>query len=76
MAHKFYIVREIRREYRRFGTYVTQLRLNPPTDPNPNPVDHLLASVNSLFEQAFQSLLDSQMMGIAIRNEINQGHKH
>jgi hypothetical protein len=63
-------VREIRRKYRRFGTIGTQLtvRLNPPTGPNPNPVDHFLDSVNDLFEHALQDVRDSDMVGIAFRN--------
>jgi hypothetical protein len=70
-------VREIRREYRRFGTVCTQftVRFNPRTDPNPNPVDHFLARVNELFEHVLQDVQDSDMVGIAIRNEINQSDK-
>jgi hypothetical protein len=77
MAHKFEIVRGIRREYRSFSTVGTQfaVRLNPPTDPNSNPVDHLLTSVNELFEHVLQYVQGSDMVGIAIRNEINQSDK-
>jgi hypothetical protein len=49
-----------------------ELRLNPPTDPNPNHVDHLLASVSELFEHVLQDVQDSDVVGIAISNEINQ----
>jgi hypothetical protein len=49
--------------------------LNPPTDPNHNPVDHFLASVNELFEHVLQDVLDSDMVGVAIRNEVNQSDK-
>jgi hypothetical protein len=51
MLHKLEIVREFRREYRRFGSIGTQLtvRLNLPSDPNPNPVEHFQASMNDLF---------------------------
>jgi hypothetical protein len=57
MAHRFEIVREIRRQYRRFGTLVTQfaVRLNPPTDFNPNPVDHFLASEDE-FDNVLQDV--------------------
>ena len=35
-------------------------------------MDHFLASVNDLFEQALQDARDADMMGIAIHNEISQ----
>ena len=65
MAHRFQIVREIRREYRRFNTIGTQMTvcLNPPTDREINPVDNFLASVNDLFEHALQDVGDADMVG-------------
>jgi hypothetical protein len=41
MAHKIEIVREITRDYRRFGTLRTQftVRINPPNDLDLNPAD-------------------------------------
>ena len=77
MAHGFEIVREIRRQYRRFNTTGTQLtvRLNPPTAPDANPVDHFLASVNDLFEHVLQDVGDTDMVGIAIHNESNPKDK-
>ena len=50
MAHRFEIVREIRRQYRRFNTTGTQLtvRLNPLSSTDANPIDHFLASVNDV----------------------------
>ena len=36
--------------------------LNPPTDPEINPVDHFLASVNDLFEHALQDVGDADMV--------------
>jgi hypothetical protein len=77
MAHRFEIVREIRRKYRRFGTIGTQftVRLKPPTDLNPNPVDHFLSSVNEFFKHVLQDVQDSDMVGVAIRNELNQSDK-
>ena len=77
MAHRFQIVREIRREYSRFNTIGTQMtvRLNPPTDPEINPVDHFLASVNDLFEHALQDVGDADMVGVAIHNEVNQSDR-
>ena len=60
MAHRFDIVREIRRQYRRFNTKGTQLmvRINPPYSPDANPIDHFLASVNDLFEHALRDVGD------------------
>jgi hypothetical protein len=55
----------------RIGTQFI-VRFNPPTDPNPNPVDNFLTSVKELFEHVLQDVQDSDMVGIAIRNEINQ----
>ncbi len=77
MAHRIEIVREVRRQYRRFNTTGTQLtvRLNPSTAPDANPVDHFVASVKDLFEQALQDVGDGDMVGIAIHNESNQNDK-
>jgi hypothetical protein len=77
MAHRFEIVREIRRDYRRFGTVGRQVtvRLKLPTDLDHNPIDHFLASVNDLFEHVLHDVQDSDMVGVAIRNEINQSDK-
>ena len=77
MAHRFEIAREICREYRRFNTTGTQLtvRLTPPSNPDANPVDHFLASVNDLFEHALQDVGDPDMVGIAIHIESNENDK-
>ena len=48
------------------------VRLNPPTDTDINPVDPFLVSENNLFEHALQDVLDADMVGIAINNEVNQ----
>jgi hypothetical protein len=60
MAHRFEIVREIRRDYRRFRTVGRQftVRLHPPTDGDLNPVEHFLASVNDLFEHVLHDVQD------------------
>ena len=73
MAHTFEIVREVRRQYRRFNTTGTQLtvRLNPPSVPIANPVDHFIASVNDLFKHALHDVGEGDMVGIAI-HESNQ----
>jgi hypothetical protein len=78
MSQSFDILSEDRREYRRFNTFGTQLtvRLNPPTDPDTaNPVDHFLASMNDLFEHALQCSADGDMVGVVIRNDINQNDR-
>ena len=76
MAHRFEVVREVRRQYRRFNPTGTQLtvRLNPPFSPDANRVDHFLASVNDLFEHALQDMGDGDMVGMAIL-ESNQNDK-
>ena len=56
------------------GTQLTVL-LNPPTDPDTNPMDHFLTSVNDLFEHALQDVRDADMVGIAIHNEVNQSDR-
>jgi hypothetical protein len=50
-SNRLEIVREIRREYRRFGATGIEftVRLNPPTDLDLNPVNHFLASVDDVF---------------------------
>ena len=65
MAHRFEIVRENRRQYRRFKTTGTQLmvRLHPPAIPDANPIQHFIASVNDLFEHALQDVGDGDMVG-------------
>jgi hypothetical protein len=48
------------------------VRLNPPTDLDHNPIEHFLASMDDVFEHVLQGVQDSDMVGIAIRNEMNQ----
>ena len=77
MARRFEIVREIRRQYRRFNASGTQLtvQLQPLTTPDANPIEHFIASVNDLFEHALQDVGDVDMVGIAIHNKSNQKDK-
>jgi hypothetical protein len=49
--------------------------LNPPSDLNLNPIDHFLANINDLFDHVLQDVQDSDMVGVAIRNEVNQSNK-
>jgi len=60
---RFTIDGEITRQYRRFNAVGTQLtlRLLAQSD-NTDPVSHFLASVNYLFEYAFQNASDSNMV--------------
>ena len=76
VAHRFEIVREVRKQYRRFNTTGTQLtvRLQPPISADASPIDHFIASVNDLFEHALQDVGDGDMVGIAI-HESNQNDK-
>ena len=77
MSQRFEVL-EISREYRCVNTTGRQIRLclNPPTDPNTNPVDNFLASVNDLFEHVLQDVGDADMLGVAIHNEVNQSDRH
>jgi hypothetical protein len=50
------------------------VRLQPPEEED-NPVNHFLASVNELFEYVLRDASDSDMVGITIRNEVNQNNK-
>jgi hypothetical protein len=70
-------VREIRRDYRRFGTVGKQftVHLNPSSDLDLNPIDHFPASINDVFHHVFQDAQDSDMVVVAIRNEVNQNDK-
>jgi hypothetical protein len=78
MANRCELVREIRRDYRRFVTVGKQftVRLNPSSDLNLNRIDHFLASINDLFEHVLDDVQDSDMVGVAIRNEVNHSNKH
>ena len=73
MARRFEIVDVKTRQYRRFKAEGRQLtvRLNPPSDAS-DPVSHFLASVNDLFDHALSDVDDSDMVGIAIRNQVNE----
>jgi hypothetical protein len=51
------------------------VRLNPLSDIDSNSVSHFLASVKELFEYALQNLIDSDMVGLTIRNVVNQHDK-
>jgi hypothetical protein len=77
MDHLFEIVREISRDYRRFRTVGKQfkVRVNPSSDLDLNPIDHFLASIYDIFEHVLQDVQDSDMVGVAIRNEVNQSDK-
>jgi hypothetical protein len=72
----FMIDGEINRQYSCFNTVGTQLtvRLLPPSDAT-DPVNHFLASVTELIEYALRYCSDSDMVGITIRNEVNEQDK-
>jgi hypothetical protein len=48
------------------------VRLNPPYDLDLNPIDHFLATINDVFEHVLHDVQASDMVGVAIRNEVNQ----
>ena len=64
------------RRYRRYNAVGRQItaRLIPPSD-NSDTVKHFLASVNDLFEHVLSDVGDSDMVGITIRNQVNQNDK-
>jgi hypothetical protein len=51
------------------------VRLNPPIDLDFNPIYHFLVSMDDVFEHVLHGVQDSDMVGIAIRNELNQSDK-
>jgi hypothetical protein len=77
MVRRFEIDSEINRQYRRFNTAGTQLmvRLQPTVPEEENPVNHFLTSVNDLLEYALRYVSESDMVGITIRNEVNENDK-
>jgi len=69
---RFTIEDEQTRLYRRFnaqGTQRTVRLLPPPEGQDSNPMSQALDSVPELFEHSLGDLEDSDMVGIAIRNE-------
>jgi len=76
MARRFEIEYTIRRQYRRYNAVGTQhtARLLSPED-NSDPVGHFIGSVNALFEYVLQDVIDSDMVGITIQNQVNQNDK-
>jgi len=76
MDRRFDILDRDTRQYRRFNAVGRQLtvRLNPPTDAS-DPVSRFLASVNELFESVLSDVGDSDMVWIAIQNQVNENDK-
>jgi hypothetical protein len=68
MSEKFEFLDEVSREYRRFNTRGTQLKvglLPPPDDEGTiDPVTHFDTFVNELFEYALQNIEDADMVGL------------
>jgi hypothetical protein len=77
MVCRFEIDSEINRQHRRFNTAGTQhtMRLRPPEPEEENPVNDFLTSVNDLLEYALRDVSDSYMVGVTIRNEVNENDK-
>ena len=76
MALRFVILNRNTREYRRYNAVGRQItaRLIPPSD-NSDPVTHFLACVNDLFGHVLHDVGDGDMVGITIRNQVNQNDK-
>jgi len=71
---KFTIDSETTRQYNRFRAAGTELilRLLPPAaGDNSDVITHFQASVNDLFDYALRDVIDSDMVGSTIRNEVN-----
>jgi hypothetical protein len=78
MSQSFEIISQERGEYRDFNNVGTQLTmsLNPTTDPaTANSLDHFAASMSDVFEHALQGAVDGDMVGVAIRNDVNQNDR-
>ena len=76
MDRRFDILDRNTRQYRRYnavGRQITALLI--PSSGNSDPVTHFLASVNDLFEHVLVDVGDSDMVGITIRNQVNQNDK-
>ena len=76
MARRFDILDRNTRQYRRYKAVGRQItaRLTPPSD-NSDPVTHFLGSVNDLFGHVLHDVGDGDMVGITIRNQVNQNDK-
>jgi hypothetical protein len=74
---RFTVMSEISRQYPRFNAVGTQLtaRFLPPSDNQIEVVRHFQDSVNALFGYALRNCDDHDMVGLIIRNEINQQDK-
>ena len=75
---RFTIDVEITRQYRRFnavGTELTVRLLTPALGDDSVAMTHFQASVTDLFEYALRNCRDSDMVGLAIRNEVNMQDK-
>ena len=51
------------------------MRLNPPIDPDTNPVDHFLASLNDVFEHVLQDVGEADILEVAVHSEVNQNDR-
>ena len=76
MARRFEVMDPNMREYRRYNVVGRQLTvcLIPSSDTT-NPVAYFLASVKDFIEHALRDIYDSDMVGITIRNNVNQNDK-
>ena len=76
MARRFDILDRNTRQYRRYNAVGRQIkaRLITPSD-NSDPVTHFIGSVNDLFGHVLHDAGDGDMVGITIRNQVNQSDK-
>ena len=75
---RFTIDEEVRRQYRRFNAEGAELRvrlLPPPDSGDTKPITHFQASVTELLGYALRDCQDSDMVGLTIRNQVNEQDK-
>jgi hypothetical protein len=72
VTHRYTVVANINREYRRFNAMGTQLTvlLSPPPDDS-DPVSHLVYSMSELFVYVLRKYNDSDIVGVTVSNEDN-----
>ena len=75
-AQPFEILEVKTREYSRFNKLSKQwkVRLNPfPETPLQDPLTHFVDSVNNFLDHVLENVVDADIVGITIHNELNQG---
>ena len=76
MSQRYFVDGEITRQYTRFNATGSQVsvRLLPPP-PDYDPITHFLVGMLELFEYALRNCIESDMVRVAISNEVNVQEK-